>query len=401
MKGNTVLKVFLILFISVFVIHQLYSSLYKPITTASAEYFESSDGLELTGYVIRKEIPVTYTQSGSLHYAVSDGERVSKDGVIAYVYDSPSASVINSKIETVKNQIADIEEIQGYNDNKAADIDQINNKVTSALNEMQRSCAGGNFSGSKEKINAFLSSLNRRSSATGDQTDFTENLNNLKSELSSLQASLPAPKASITAAESGYFVSALDGYENVLTVDTVSEIDDEFLKKLKPQTQTENGIGKIVSDYEWYIAAPVDINDSLKFKEGDALTVNTNLKSGQQLPVTVKSINISDNSKKAVIIFSCEQMNSALAVLRTGSMKVISKTYAGLRVPKKALRVVKGKTGVYVLSGINVKFVEVNVIYNTGDYIICEQVKSNSNVLRIYDEVIVKGKNLYDGKVVS
>ena len=401
MKGNTVLKVFLILLVSVFIIHQVYSSVYKPISTVSAEYYESNDGLDFTGYIIREETPVSLNSSGSLHYVVSDGERVAKDGVIAYVYDSTQASVINERIEELKNQISDIEEIQGYNNQKAADIDQINGKVVSALNSLERSCAYGNFENTRDRLNAFLTALNRRSTATGEQTDFSSNLASLKEELNSLTASLPSPKASVTAARSGYFVSTLDGYESVLKTDDISKIDEKFLTSLKPEEKSDSYIGKIVSDYEWYIAALVDVNDSLKYKEGDSLTINTTLKSGQQLPVTVKKINIMENSKKAVIIFSCEQMNSSLAVLRTSSMRAISKSYSGLRIPKKALRVVDGKAGVYVLSGINVKFVPVTVTYNTGDYIICEQKKSNDNVLRIYDAVIVKGKNLYDGKVIS
>ena len=188
MKGNTVLKVFLILLVSVFIIHQVYSSVYKPISTVSAEYYESNDGLDFTGYIIREETPVSLNSSGSLHYVVSDGERVAKDGVIAYVYDSTQASVINERIEELKNQISDIEEIQGYNDRKAADIDQINGKVVSALNSLERSCAYGNFENTRDRLNAFLTALNRRSTATGEQTDFSSNLASLKEELNSLTA---------------------------------------------------------------------------------------------------------------------------------------------------------------------------------------------------------------------
>ena len=54
-----------------------------------------------------------------------------------------------------------------------------------------------------------------------------------------------------------------------------------------------------------------------------------------------------------------------------------------------------------VLTGMQVKFVEVNVIYSDDDYMICEKQTEDEKVLRLYDEVIVKGKNLYDGKIVG
>ena len=87
--------------------------------------------------------------------------------------------------------------------------------------------------------------------------------------------------------------------------------------------------------------------------------------------------------------------------MRNGKMTVIKNTYSGLKLPKKALRVQDGKTGVFVRSGATLKFVTVNVIYSTDEYIICEQQTSNDDVLRLYDDVVVKGKRLYDGKIVD
>ena len=94
-------------------------------------------------------------------------------------------------------------------------------------------------------------------------------------------------------------------------------------------------------------------------------------------------------------------MNSELATMRSGPMTVVTKEYDGLRVPSSALRVVDSKRGVYVLTGMQVKFVDVNVLYKDDSYMICEKQTSDESVLRLYDEVIVKGKNLYDGKIVG
>ena len=82
-------------------------------------------------------------------------------------------------------------------------------------------------------------------------------------------------------------------------------------------------------------------------------------------------------------------------------MTVVSAEYSGLRVPKSALRVIDSKTGVYVVTGMQIKFVTVNVIYSDNSYIVCEQQTSTDTVLRLYDDVVVKGRNLYDGKIVS
>ena len=92
-------------------------------------------------------------------------------------------------------------------------------------------------------------------------------------------------------------------------------------------------------------------------------------------------------------------MNSELATMRSGPMTVVKAEYSGLKVQRSALRVVDGKRGVYVLSGMQISFVPVEVLYYSDSYIICK--KDNEGGLKLYDRVVVKGKNLYDGKIVS
>lgn len=401
MRGNGILKLFIGLAIAVFLGHQLYSSAYKPITTQSAEFHEAVDGLNVTGIIMRSEHLVTNGASGVLHFVVEDGSRVAKGGVIADIYDSASASRTVSRIGEVTKQINDITEIVSYNDLQAVDIELINSRVLSSLGNLVYSNSFGSFSSAAEDETALLSAINRRQIVTGEQNDFSGRLEQLNAELASLNASLPAATGSVRAALSGYFVSGTDGYENLIDCSKLDGITPEFLSELKPEQVEDNVIGKIVSDYEWYIAANVSLNDSLKYKQGDRVELHTGIKSNPTLDVTVKQINISESSDKAAVIFSCSQMSSELAEMRMGNMTVVSHNYSGLKLSKKALRVVDGKTGVYIVSGITVKFVPVTVIYSNDEFMICKQEQSEGNVLRLYDEVVVKGKKLYDGKIIG
>ena len=86
-------------------------------------------------------------------------------------------------------------------------------------------------------------------------------------------------------------------------------------------------------------------------------------------------------------------------------MKIVLNTYKGLKVSSSALRVVSkedgtNSTGVYVLSGMTAHFVPVNIVYSNDVYAICE-IEQEDGKLRLYDEIIVKGKNIYDGKIVD
>lgn len=401
MRENLGLKIFLLLLVVVFIGHQLYSSLYKPIVTETAEYYEVVSGVSAQGVIIRNEMIIRNSSSGALHYITTDGTRAPKGGTIAEIYSDASVSGKISRMHAVESELNSISQIEEYNNVRAPDMDIVNGKVSDSLNALIRTGAAGDFGNTPDLFEQLVMNINRRQVLTGEATDFSSQKAALTEELNSLKASIPAPSGRVTAAASGYFVSSSDGYEQVLTVDKLDAVTPEFLSKIKPEVLPEDAIGKIVSDYEWYIAAQMDINDSLKYKAGDNLTIKTAVKSAPELSVTVNCINMAKDNNSAVVVFSCQQMNGDLATMRKGPVTVVNKVYKGLKLSKKVLRVVDGVTGVYTVSGMRLKFVPVNVIYSTEDFIVCKQEVSEGTVLRLYDEVVVKGKGLYDGKVIN
>lgn len=401
MKASKFFKIALLVLVIIFIINQIVSALYTPIKTETAEFCTANDGFNITGHIIRDEITVTSKSDGVLHFVTDDGSRVSKNGVIANIYNSESASITVSEINILKSQIADIEDILSFNDIQAANLDLINSRINDRLNDVLYSGAAGNYADMEELSEELLSAQNRKQAALGATSGLSSRLSGLKKKLKQLSASLPSATGSIRARESGYFVSKTDGYESVFTTSDLSKITPEYLSKVKPKTVKKGTIGKIVSDYEWYIAATVSINDSLKYKEGQELKILTNIKSSPTLLVNVEKINISEKTESAVIIFACNDMNSELATLRTASMTVVSREYSGLRVPTKALRVVDSVRGVYVQNGMQINFVPIEILYSNDEYMILKKENENGNYLKLYDKVVVKGKNLYDGKIVG
>lgn len=401
MKLSSVVKALVLLVVLVFVANQVISSVYKPVKTESATYYTAVEGIKTTGFIVRNESLVTAQNNGVMHFLISDGERVSKDGIIANLYDNESSSITVSHLENLKEKIADIEDILSYNDVEAVNLDVMNTKVYNGVNGLITASGDGNYADITKASDSLLSALNRRQAALGAAGNFSAQLETLNAEYNSLAATLPAVKGSVYAAQSGYFVSKIDGYETVVNTSDLDKITPEFLSAITTAKENDGVIGKIVSDYEWYIAAQISINDSLTFKEGQTLKVTTSVKSAPELPVTVKKINTSSDNTKAVVLLYCDQMNCELATMRSGPMTIVKNEYEGLRVQKSALRVVNSKKGVYVVSGMQLKFVPVDVIYYGDDYIICSKNNDETNMLKLYDKVVVKGKKLYDGKIIS
>lgn len=397
-----------------FIVYQFYAVLYNPISTEVVNKSTTINGLDISAIIIREEQLVKTNTENSLHFEVEDSERVAKNGVIANIYASSEQSLAASELVEVQKEIADIEEIQKYNDLKAVDMSLLNKKIHDSLNKISFTVGTGRFYGISEYENELLTLLNRKQLATGKTVDFSMKLNSLKSRLDTLTAKVGKPLSSVRAEKAGYFVSTTDGYEGVLTPDMIANLTPEILDNLKPQkSEDKTVVGKLVSNYTWYIAAAISINDSLQFKVGDSYEIKTSLKSNPTIKTVVERINISPSDDRAVLVFCCQEMSGELSSIRSGAFTVVKDTYTGIRVNSKALRIVnktvtdengntaeKSLTGVYVLNGMTANFVPVEIIYSAQGYALCK-ISEESGALRIYDEIIVKGKNMYDGKIID
>ncbi len=402
MNGNSglrIIKIVCLVLVAFVFCFQLYQILYNPITTGAVIHHETYNGIDITAFAIRDEQVISANESGVIRYNVGDGGKIEKNGAIANVYKSESDVSDAARIEELEASIKDLEQIEAYNDVEAVDLNLIDSKIDDAFEGFIKEIDSGNIADiSQDK--ELLKLMNRRQVITGVSSGFESTLSEQKSELARLKSSIGTSYKTISAENAGYFVSVVDGYESVFDSGDVENLTADSLEKAKPKNSDEKAIGKIVSDYEWYLVATVSLNESLKLKKGEEMTLFTYFDSIKELPVTVKSINKGNAGDKALVVFSCTHMNSDLARMRTQNMTIVLEKHSGLQVNSKAVRFVDGKKGVYVLSGTIINFVPVNIIYSTDSYCICEAGTTGKR-LKLYDEVIIKGKDLYDGKVID
>lgn len=83
-------------------------------------------------------------------------------------------------------------------------------------------------------------------------------------------------------------------------------------------------------------------------------------------------------------------------------MQVDLKTYEGIRIDKAALHIVNGQRGVYVKYGNLQRFLKITTLYENDSYILVPEdgKLGSANEVRLYDEIIVQGTNLEDGKLL-
>lgn len=401
-KSNKLIKLLIVFCILFFLAYQFYFGFYSSISTESADYYEYTDGVNSVGTFIRNEQVIVSDQEGTTHFLVASGEKIAKDGVIANIYASDSASAAASRISEIDNQLELIKKIEGYNDLTAVDVNTINARISNYLNAFVLSTGDGRYNDVGENMSDLLTMMTRKQVATGEQSDFSSLKQTLSAEKTELTSQMGTPKGQIKSHAAGYFVSNVDGYESVLLTEDISSYTPNKLDDVKAEQTKGNVIGKIVYDYEWYLAVPVSLNDSMHFKIGESVKIKSDASSSPELKGTVSAINLASSGDDAVVVFKCNEMNSELASLRTAAVTVVKKEHSGIKLSNKALRVKDGVTGVYVVSGMEAKFVKVEILFTNESqgYAICEYNTSDSSKLRLYDKIIVKGKNLYDGKII-
>ena len=394
-----VLKWVAIGFVGVYILVQLYSAVIEPVTTDTVYTYSSFSGYSAKGCIIRNETVVEHDNGGAVGYKVENGGRVAKNGAIAEIFASDAEAEANVECEQLDKQIETLEQLQSYNDLNAADLGALSSKIRTALTDVTAATQNGTVTGGSEQAQTLLGLINRRQIVTGETKDFSALIASLKEKKAALGLAAK-PTGTLRSPGSGYVIYSVDGYENILGTDNITELTADKMQSLTPEETSGSAVCKIVGDYEWYIAAVVPFSESLNMKEGSTVTVRTALRSVPELQCTVKYINKQSVQESAVVILSCSTMNTELASTRYFDITVIYKEYKGLKVDNRAIRVVDGNKGVYVVTASQVKFVPVNVLWSGENYSVVEQQASTSKVLRIYDEIVMKGKNLYDGKII-
>ena len=167
------------------------------------------------------------------------------------------------------------------------------------------------------------------------------------------------------------------------------------------QENPENCAGKIISDYRWRFFALVDAEQAAKFSEGASVTVSFPKVSQESVPASVVSVQLDEEAGIAKVELLCDYINSETVALEREQAVIALKTYEGLRIPTKACHTIDGKTYVYTKLGNTVHQKPVTVLWTDGeDTLISMEYVKDENELEMYDEVIVEGTGLYNGKLL-
>ncbi len=382
--------------------YQGYKIGHSSVETEVARSVVVDDAVNTDIFVVRSEQYVTNKQEGTIISLISDGNRVSKGGGVAAVFDSDADAANYARINNLGAEVKRYKRLSSQNGSYAVNTGSMNKAVANDVINLAETIDDGDLEAAQEDVYTVRDRLITRQIAVGDSIDLNSKMETLNSQYSSLMQK-NARHHSITASSSGYYISGSDGYENAVDYDKVLDLTVDGIKDLlkkDPEDVPDSVIGKICNDFDWYIVCIIPTNQSGFLSVGDPITVNLPSSAVTTVSAKVAAITPDQKKNKTALVLVSNSMNSYIASLRKESAEIVLATHEGLRINVDAVDTNdKGEQGVYIKEGNIARFRRLDVIYSTKKYVISKP-HETGNYVSLYDEVIVGGNGLYDGKIV-
>ncbi|MBR6760443.1 MAG: hypothetical protein IKM30_00225 [Oscillospiraceae bacterium] len=405
-----ILDALVLLFAVVLAVSIIYNLLNRDYETETAIYAEISEVSSFQGVYVRDETVASYSGQGAVRYCVTDGAKLGVGSVIAEVYSSEEQIDLRRRIADKEAELSLLEKIENPGTSEYAQPANLSALIQEHYKQMLRFREQGNFHALAEEKSELTVLMSTYGKITGTEPDFSSHIQTLQQEITSLEAKKSEPFEIITASESAYFVSYVDGYESVLTVDTMRSLSPQDIAAVNDDGMPDaeynpNAIGKLINGYAWYIVGVFD-NTKMRLSEGDRVKIRLESVS-ETISTEVVSLISAGNISETQITLRCEKMTYDVVQHRTERVELLRDTIEGVKIPRSAIRFQEisetvtdenGSSyqqntkymGVYVLIGENAEFRKLDIIYEGEDFYL-SALNAGTGYVALYDDIIVDG----------
>ena len=392
-----------VILILAYIFVECYSVSHIELETQTALTSTVYETIDATALVIRNEKSLVGNSEITVP-SQSDGAKVNVGGIVSLSFSSNEDATKYAKYVQLQQELEYYEALEAQTVGHAGSVESINSEINEDIDSYIQAIASGNagrINASGDKVN---DAILRRQMIIGQSVDLVSIIQKLRTELQSYASVVPSSTQSTE--ESGVFSSYDDGCDELLDYSKATEmtVDDieASIKAVQSSRNKAKGYGKLVTSYKWYLVCVVDADSVNELKDG--MKVDITFKNNSENVLTMKIVSGAQPSIKAektALILECSRMNSDIARLRIEEVQIRLKEHTGFKVPASALHVVDGKKGVYALISSQIKFREASVVYSCDDYLILSFDSENQNGIRLYDKIILQGKDLEDGRVYT
>lgn len=385
--------------VSVYIIVQCFVVFRRSYKTETAIKYTLAESITLDGVVAFDSVDVA--GSGDLGYLVQDGERVTNGTVVAEVYTDDSQGLQRERLDRLERTITLLTKSQN---STGSDLSVLTNQTKQALYNLLDKINTAQYSGITDAEDTFLLAQNRLQVSTGQTAGFADTIAALQVEYDSIKAQLDALQT-ITATTNGYFSSTAASPAIAADRQALDDADPATLQKMLadgfPAAATDRA-GQITTGFSWKFYAVCDMDTAARFDNISSVKISVPGKQNTPLSATVEEVTLDKDNGLAKIVLQCQTINAEVLSFGQETAQIDLKTYEGIRIDKEALHIVDGQRGVYVKYGNLQRFLKITTLYENDSYILIPENGKigTDNEVRLYDEIIVQGTNLQDGKLL-
>ena len=382
-----------------------------PYRTETALSYTAADEITAVGIALRNETALDTQKSNVVGYLYEDGSKVAKDVLVTEIYQDRSTIAKKAEISALEREIQMLQDAQLNGSSFIASTETLTSQLKTSTMTLSKLGRQGDLSGLEEERLNFLSLLNKKMIATEKESSYESRILALTRKKEAMEASLPDPVELVYMPQTGYFSSVTDGHEETCSLENVLDMQVEDISQLVLSCgqQEEVSIGKVIKDFKWYFVVVVSQEEANRLVRSGTVSVSfpylnvEDVEMEYYTQVKQPDSDPNDDQEQMAVVFTCKEMNRELSGLRAQSARLAVRSYTGLRISKEAIRFENSVKGVYVLIGQTLRFkpIEDQILYEEKDYVLCKDMSGSitaTNALMLYDEVVVEGKDLYDGK---
>lgn len=388
-----------IILLIIYIAYTVISLIIVPTDVSIVENGIVSSEESSTGYVIRDEkiVKGTNTQNGMVQIKV-EGEKTAS-GEPIFRYSGTNEESLNNKINELNNKIQ--ESMAGQTDLFSGDIKAIENQIESKIEGLNLKNDIQEIAEYKKDINTYIT---KKSKIAGDLSKAGSYINNLIKEREDYQSELKKSSEYVNAPISGVVSYRVDNLEETLTLNSFESLTKDFLENLDLKTgqiiTSSNQMGKVINNYECYIATILNSSEANQATVGKKVTLR--LSTQDEVEATI-SYTAKQEDGSNLIIFKIKEFVEKLIDYRKISFDVIWWNFEGLKIPKSAIiyddglsYVVRNRGGYY--NKILIKILKESdnycIVDNYDDEDLKELGYSTSEIysmktISIYDEIVV------------
>lgn len=323
----------LIIFAVIFCIYKIIKLLINPTESFLIEQGIIEQSESVTGYVIREEqvIKTSSSEQEKLVQIKNEGERISV-GEEIFRYEAKNEQELNEKIRELNNQIQ--KAMEGQIEIPSSDIRALDKQIESKINGIQKNNNIQEIKEYKTDINLYIT---KKAKISGELSPAGSYINNLINQRIEIENQLKNNSKYEKAPSSGIVSYRVDGLEEKLTFQNLDSITSEMLENLHLITgqivTTSTKEGKIIDNFECYIAVSTKSDEAKKAKIGD--NVKLKLATNKEIPAEVARIKEEKDGR--LVIFKINQGVEYLTGYRKISLDIIWWKEQGLRVPNSSI----------------------------------------------------------------